>query len=330
MKRLKLAVTGGVLALLAWRMDWHQIGQIFAGIRLSWWLAAIGLYCSLQVVSGLRWQMLARPLGLQRPTSHFVGFYFIGMFFNLMLPTSVGGDVVRGWYLDGGSGRRFKSYVSVLVDRASGLLVLLSLACTAVLLTPGLPGWVQGSVWFTVGGAAFMIAVALILSRHHRAGNGDQGVKLSKKQLLFQAMTQCRETYLGRPRLLVLATLLSVVIQAGNVVVVWLVGRAIDAPVPSYYYWVVVPMVSLLTLLPSINGIGIREGGMVVYLQEVGVPASTALSLSVLWFAVFTAASLLGGLVYLLGVFPRPEGTQHEPVRGDSNQGRTGQLEAAA
>ena len=41
---------------------------------------------------------------------------------------------------------------------------------------------------------------------------------------------------------------------------------------PAAYYWVLVPMVSLLTLLPvSINGMGVREGGMVLLLAPLGV-----------------------------------------------------------
>src|SRR5438270_671286 len=50
---------------------------------------------------------------------------------------------------------------------------------------------------------------------------------------------------------------LSVVVQAVNVIVVWLIGRAINAPVPGVYWWIVVPMVTLLTLLPvSVSGMG--------------------------------------------------------------------------
>ena len=49
----------------------------------------------MQVLSGLRWQLLARPLGFRGSIWRFTAFYFIGMYFNLLLPTSVGGDVIR-------------------------------------------------------------------------------------------------------------------------------------------------------------------------------------------------------------------------------------------
>src|SRR5262249_16706501 len=98
-------------------------------MHLGFWMGAVALYVGAQVVSALRWRWLAEPLGFRRPLAEFTAFYFIGMYFNLFLPTSVGGDVVRAWYLDGGSGRKLPAFLSVFVDRFSGLLVLLVLAC---------------------------------------------------------------------------------------------------------------------------------------------------------------------------------------------------------
>jgi len=125
-KFLRLLVSGLLLGWLAWRTDWSQVGDAFANLRPDYWLAALGLYLATQLASSLRWQLLARPLGFELPVWRYAGFYFVGMFFNLFLPTSVGGDVLRAWYLDGGSGRRLKAFLSVFVDRLSGLLVLLT------------------------------------------------------------------------------------------------------------------------------------------------------------------------------------------------------------
>jgi uncharacterized membrane protein YbhN (UPF0104 family) len=59
-------------------------------------------------------------------------------------------------------------------------------------------------------------------------------------------------------------------------------------------------MVSLLMLLPiSVNGMGVREGGMVLFLLPLGVDESSAVTLAFLWFATGVAVSLMGGVVYL-------------------------------
>src|SRR5262245_36993905 len=135
-------------------------------MRIELWLAAVGMLMLTQMISAWRWQMLARPFGFECGVSRLTAYYFIGMYFNLLLPTSVGGDVMRAWYLDGGSGRRLAAFVSVFVDRFSGLLVLLSLACIGVLLLPlELPLWIPWLVWgVTLCGAA-CIVVSLWLGR---------------------------------------------------------------------------------------------------------------------------------------------------------------------
>src|SRR5581483_7781695 len=117
------------------------------------------------------------------------------------------------------------------------------------------------------------------------------------------------------------------------VIVVWLVGRALETDVPASYYGICVHMITLLTLVPvSLNGMGVREGGMVLFLAPLGIGQATAVSLAFLWFCVFTVASLCGGAVYLLGSFSlRPEEQpDHGSVRGDSDQGRTRQYQKAA
>src|SRR5262245_36499244 len=147
-KILRLLISVVLLGVLAARTDWAQVASAFAGLRLEWWLAAAGVYLAVQVLSALRWKVLAGPLGFDQPLRRFTGFYFIGMFFNLFLPTSVGGDVVRAWYLDGGSGRRLAAFVSSFVDRLSGLTVLVGMACVATAFCPpGTPAWVTWSAW---------------------------------------------------------------------------------------------------------------------------------------------------------------------------------------
>jgi uncharacterized membrane protein YbhN (UPF0104 family) len=132
--------------------------------------------------------------------------------------------------------------------------------------------------------------------------------------------------------LLLVTTALSLLVQGINVILLWLIGRAIDAPVPASYCGIVVPMVTLLTLLPvSLNGMGVREGGMVLFLAPLGIPSAMAVSLAFLWFSVFVAASLFGAAIYLFGNFSQPGERAHDSLVGHHpDQGRARQPKAAA
>jgi uncharacterized protein (TIRG00374 family) len=342
-----LAASLGLLAWLAWWTDWGQLVRSFAQLRIELWLLGVGLYAATQVASSLRWALLARPLGFSLPWRRFVSYYFIGMFFNLVLPTSVGGDVVRAWYLNNRSGRSVLALLSVLVDRGSGLLVLLILACLAVVLCPiPLPALLPGCV-LGLGGMALaaLVFVWFLVRRgvERRPGTGIPCWELSSLKTpgsgwrsrvtsLISSLVFLQITFGNRRGLVLSTTLLSVAVQVANVVLLWLIGLALRIPIPGIYYWILVPVVTLLTLLPiSLNGMGVREGGIVLLLQPLGVGSGLALTLAFLWFATFTIVSLSGVVFYLWGRHPRLEVHGHDGiVSSDSDQGRAGQLKTAA
>jgi uncharacterized membrane protein YbhN (UPF0104 family) len=154
--------------------------------------------------------------------------------------------------------------------------------------------------------------------------------RLGRRWRRVEQLMQLADLYWKSPRLLLATSLLSVVVQVANIVLVWILGLALGLTVPLSYYFVLVPLVSLLTLLPvSLNGMGVREGGTILLLQPLGVPEAQAVTLSILWFGVYTLISLAGGLL-LLGRPPTEEPRDVESVSGDPDQGRTRQSAAAA
>jgi uncharacterized membrane protein YbhN (UPF0104 family) len=320
-KILRLVVSTALIAWLGWRTDWTSLGQALAHAHFTLWWAAVALYLAIQAVSALRWQLISEPLGFERTLIDYARMYFVGMFFNLFLPTSVGGDVMRAWQLRAGDNRKLPALLSVFVDRASGLFVLLCLGLAGALASPvALPDSLRRAIYLTAG-LALAGVVGLCVA-------GKFGRHIARVKHLSAAL----KLYLLNPRLAVNTTLLSLVIQAANVAVLWILSKALDLDVPVGYYIVAVPMITLMTVLPiSLNGIGVREGGMVLFLSPLGVPDATAVSLAVLWFMVFTSASLVGGVVYFLGDFSPPKGISHDAVVGDySDQGRAGQSRSAA
>jgi uncharacterized protein (TIRG00374 family) len=320
------------------------VADAFTHLRREIWLLALGVYALTQAVSALRWRLMARPLGFREPLGRYLSYYYIGMFFNLVLPTSVGGDVVRAWYLDGKSGRRLAAFVSVFADRVSGVVVLLALTLFALAICPlTLPGWLLATTAATAGGLLLALAALFMVSRKQTTDGrwqmadgklqepDDTGWR-ARYHNLQSAICNLQSAILPDRRLLLSTTLLSLVVQLANVLVVWLIGQSLGVAVPGSYYLIFVPMVSLVTLLPvSVNGMGVREAAVVVMLKPLGVDPSVALTLSFLWFAVYTVPSLGGVLFYLLGRFPRFEvRPDDESVRGDSDQGRARQPGAAA
>jgi uncharacterized protein (TIRG00374 family) len=342
-KYLRLTASVALLGLLAWMTDWPRLAEQLSRADWRLWALTVGIYLVAQVLSALRWRLLAQPLGLQGTLGRFTAIYFIGMYFNLFLPTSVGGDVLRAWYVDQGGGRKVEALLSVFVDRLNGFLVLLGIACVAAIFSPGVRVGLCGYevplawlAWFLGASAVLGLAGVVLVSRLPLALNRLPLVGARMTGLARQ-LTTAIDLYLRHPRLLLATTLLSLGVQAANVILVWLTGVALGVPVPFAYYWVVVPLLSVASMLPSMNGLGVREGAMVLMLTPVGVSQTAALGLAYLGRITMTAASLAGLVCYVRGGFPPPgrgelakEQGDAEPVGGDPGQGRAGQPAAAA
>ncbi|MFO0845064.1 MAG: lysylphosphatidylglycerol synthase transmembrane domain-containing protein, partial [Gemmataceae bacterium] len=294
-----------------------------AALDVRYWLAALAVYVLAQLASSLRWQLLARPLHFHLPYHRYLALYFVGMFFNLVLPTSVGGDVVRAWYLGAPTNRRKAAFVTVVAERGSGLGVLVVLACAAAPLVPTeLPRWM---VVILVGLAVALVACNAALPFVHLL------TRLPLVGRRFVRVAEVTRTYIGLPGLLLAAAGLSLLVQLASVTQFWLVATGLGLDLPFGYLAVAVPLVTLLTLVPiSISGMGLRELGLVVLLAPLGVTTAQAVTLSLLGFAVNVAASLAGAGVYLAGPYPRYSQGQGGPdddasVGRDPDQGREGQ-----
>jgi uncharacterized membrane protein YbhN (UPF0104 family) len=225
--------------------------------------------------------------------------------------------------------------------------VLIAVACMATLCCPvPLPGWIVAFV--ASMGAACLLGLAALPLLPWLRRRMPAHPRLAP---LFDGADVCLRDHRG----LVGVTLLSLVVQLANVVLAWLVGEGLSLRVPFLYYGVLIPLVSILTLLPiSLNGMGLREAGTVLLLAPLQVSSASAVTLSLLLFAVYAAASLMGGVVYLLGrvgvggpslkrerrqffayasgsdLQPKEVSGHADPVGGDSDQGRMCEPPAAA
>ncbi len=297
MNLLRIGVSLALVGLLAWRLNWNAMASVLVGVRLGWCMAALALTLAIQALCVRRWQLFVTEFGLESAYRPLLRYAFIGAWFNLVLPTSVGGDVLRVWYLAKNSGRRLAALATVFLDRLSGLLVLVCVGGVAALFSPQpLSLATHAIIWGSLAGAVLGLASLPLLQRWPRFADRFASQLRTLKRV-------CRS-----PGLIVRTTLLAMVIQIANVVQVYLLGQALGLSIPPVFYGVLVPLVSLLAFLPiSINGIGVREGSLVFLLAPLGIEAASALSLSLLWFSMSVATGTLGGAVYLAG------GRQHEP-----------------
>jgi hypothetical protein len=102
-----------------------------------------------------------------------------------------------------------------------------------------------------------------------------------------------------------------------QIVMTILLAWALDIEVPAMFFFIFVPVVNILGMLPiSFSGIGVREYGTIFFLARVGVERPSALALGLLCSGIVLATGILGGLVFASSraKLRAMEGNQEQPL----------------
>jgi len=315
---IKLKVKLGLSALLFGslflfgKIDLSKSAQAALNANPAFLSAAVLLFLSATILNAKRWQLLAGAVGLQKPLLPLIQYCFIGLFFNLFLPSTVGGDFSRCYYLSKGTGRYVNAFYSVLADRAIGIAVLFMFAAVGVMVGPGgggLPWQLKAPI---ILGALTIFCVVPALPRLTRKILGPENF------ISRQMNNSVAQVYWEDKRLMGISMALSIIMQVIIVVCHILVGQSLGlSQIPLWYYFVFYPSVAVLGFItPSFNGIGIREWAYTYFLTMMGVDRAHALTYALMWLGMITFSSLVGGLVYMLGHFQfskeEAERLQHE------------------
>lgn len=318
---LKFAVGIALIVFLFTRLEdprllWRQI----ANANKALLLLGVGCYSAAVALSGLKWGVLLRSIGVSVPWSRLLNWQWQAEFFNNFLPAQVGGDVVRGYALAADTHRTADAAASVIIDRFLGLLVFMLCAflAAAAMLTWGRPdgsavvGDQLVSMRWIVGGSALvslglLAVMAILLSRR---------LKLFFERLLARLPLSARtvpiwqkagiafHVYRNHPGALLVVTLGSAAIVLLTSINIWLIARAIEPGGISLLEVLVInPIIVFVALaLPlSPGGLGVRQGAFTLTFLLVGASGALGLATGLLQQAIGYLVSIPGGILWMRG-----------------------------
>ncbi len=257
------------------------------------------MYLLGQALSTYRWQLLLEAEGIRVPYRTLLSFYFQGMFFNLFLPTLIGGDVVRGHQIYRATGGKEGSLASILVERLTGFTALLGIALLAL--------WLGGSslrepaiTWLILGTASvFSFGTAAAL--HPRLKPLVERLPWGGLRATVLGIYEALQRYRKHRKALGQTIGLSLVFQPMVIYSYFLVAKALGLAVPVGPFFLLVPLVVVIAMIPvSLGGLGIREGAALYLFGKVGMESTSALAMSLSWFLLVILASLPGALLFAL------------------------------
>jgi uncharacterized membrane protein len=116
---------------------------------------------------------------------------------------------------------------------------------------------------------------------------------LDKLRVIYQAM----HYYRGQKNIIAAGLLLTVMGQVAFVFTNYLLAKSLAIDIPLGFFFYFVPIILVLGLAPSVNGIGVREAAYLFYLTPFA-PADQALALSLFTSFFMIFVGILGGLLY--------------------------------
>jgi uncharacterized membrane protein YbhN (UPF0104 family) len=298
---LKILVSGVLVAVLVRRYAGDPgFRETLASLDWRTFAAAEAILAAGLILSALRWKILLRAAGVSLPFRSAVRLYFVSFFFNFLLPTSVGGDVVRAV----GASRAAPISViagTILVERFLGFGCLLAIGLGASLVVPSLAAargvLLVAAGAFVAGGVVLGLAPLPSTRRGGLAGKVLDGLRSTAAEF---------RSFGFQPGALAGATLLSLVWQGALVAANALLADGLGDVAPVRVLLAVVPVVQAVAMVPvSFGGLGLREMGYELFFGAAGLDPAHGVALGACFLGVSVALALKGGVVYLVA-----------PVRG--------------
>lgn len=253
-----------------------------------------------------RWRLLLEAQRIHLSFRWLTSSFLVAAFFNNLLPSNIGGDVVRVADTARSAGSKTLAATIILVDRGIGLLGLLLIAALGATAGPRLiaagPGLGTIGLWSLFAGAMFVALPALLMPAALPR-------LLAPLRILHPEWVDERlgrlsgalERFSEAPGALLACFVGAVGVQALLVLFYLAIARSMNIPVGFAELAVVVPLSFIVQMAPvSMNGFGVREAVFGFYFTRLGLPLESALLVSFVGAASIMAFSLSGLAAYFI------------------------------
>ncbi|HEY4550486.1 MAG TPA: lysylphosphatidylglycerol synthase transmembrane domain-containing protein [Bacillus sp. (in: firmicutes)] len=318
----RFIVSVGLMVWLVTMIDWDEAFHIMKeGSPFYFVLAFLAIQITV-ATSIWKWRMLIQSsekgLSNDRISPTYLGkLYYIGLFFNNFMLGSVGGDVVRVFYL----GKRTSvasATTSVLFERLTAGFALVGIVLiSALFMDQSRPYLITLVVLMGISIVGYIFMKRFVKKANqaetHSPSQGKLGNLMMKAKKVIVGIGETAKNYKNESwQWWGMIMLLSLLFQVGMAWINDLLFRSFGIEVSFLHLLVIITLISVITMIPvSLNGLGVREASYVLFFQSIGVPEGIALSVSLLFFILVTISSLIGGLFWLM---ERRE-TTHEAIR---------------
>jgi uncharacterized protein (TIRG00374 family) len=321
----KLVVTAAVVAYVIHKFGWRHIVATCGTIKPLYALCGIFATVVSIALGAYQWHLLLHRKDLRLTFRESFELYYIGMFFNNI--GTVAGDGIKVAYIRKRHQLGKIGFAATFLDRFAGLLALSIFAAIGcgVLLRQGTFDNARVLLLVRITAilfALFLCMLAFLTMRRLRKFFFVviERLHLPKREFISDlvAVTALDVNHLP---LIIKIAVLSFVIQGLRIAVHIFSAAAFGIPITPVnivYFFIFVPLVALVMIIPLPLGIRETIGGNLFSL--IGIPKPVAILMQFMATLIGIAGSLWGGVEFLINM-PRGVHAKHpQPESADSRQ----------
>jgi hypothetical protein len=251
------------------------------------------------VLCFIRWRLLLQSIGIRPRFNRLLISYLGGAFFNTLLPSTIGGDLVKIIDLNIHTRDLRKITASVVVDRLVGFIALGIVTFIAIFIGYSYIDEFQIFIPVLILLSCIFLLVVILFSR---------GIFSKLKVLIPTTILKKKieslhsEIFYFRTRYKVMfkSLIISLIAQVFIILSFYYIFYALHLKLNLIYFFIFIPLITTIATIPlSIAGLGLRDIGAVFFFVKIGVDKSVAVSASLLSFFFIMLIGFICGVIYV-------------------------------
>lgn len=311
---LKIFISVILTVFIFSKIDLSEFFRALVGANLIIFIISFVSLIFQQCIISYTWYIVVKAQKNEVSLRKIIRIHFIGNYFGMFMPTSIGMDLIRAYSLSKHLAKGVDAASSMFVIRVIGFLVLFLMALVVCMfrwhlledrsivwvIVLATVAFISGVVVMFIPPMRLLLYRLLPVLRVRRVKE-----KLESFYLSTMAISSAKA-------LLTKIVIISFIMQGIGIINFYLVGKSLHIPLPLAYYFLYLPIIQVIVMIPiSIAGIGVRESTFVYFFSQIGVTQAEALSLSLLVFSQAVGIALIGGMLFLLSGFPEKKNQYH-------------------
>ena len=303
---LRIAVSVIMLIVLIWRAPdfrWADLVPHWTLGAALWLALSAALTLAGLVLAAVRWQRVLVALDIHTPLRRLVNHYFAGHFVSNVLPTTIGGDVLRVSRLSKDTGETPATFASVVLERLTGWLVLPIITIVGFTVNPPLRHLgtaTRVALGLSLGTLVLLLGVLGMVASQRVGGRfASRDGWRRFAGAIHLGVTRLRE----HPRAAANVILSGFAYQLALVLAAVAAAQSLGIKAAGLTALLAFfPAVLIAQVLPlSISGLGVREGAFVLFLGPLDVASQDAIALGLLLYLLNLGVSVLGAPAFATG-----------------------------